>query len=70
MTFPRDALMKFDDGTKLSGEVNTLEGRVNLLEEQDRLEEWPNKNLMKFNKHKCKVLHLAKHNPGVQHRLG
>ncbi|GAB0180916.1 hypothetical protein GRJ2_000556900 [Grus japonensis] len=29
-----------------------------------------NKNLMKYNKDKCKVLHLEKHNPGVQHRLG
>jgi len=25
---------------------------------------------MKFNKDKCKILHLGKHNPGVQHRLG
>ncbi|GAB0176921.1 mitochondrial enolase superfamily member 1 [Grus japonensis] len=32
--------------------------------------DWANKNLMKFNKDKCKVLHLGKHNPGVQHRLG
>ncbi|NXS80190.1 DYH8 protein, partial [Erpornis zantholeuca] len=30
-----------------------------------RLEEWTNKNLMKFNKDKCKVLHLGKHNLGV-----
>ncbi|KAK4830690.1 hypothetical protein QYF61_012859 [Mycteria americana] len=36
----------------------------------ERLEEWANKNLMKFKKDKCKVLHLGKHNPGVQHRLG
>lgn len=27
-------------------------------------------NLMKFIKDKCEVLHLGKHNPGVQHRLG
>jgi len=25
---------------------------------------------MQFNKDKCKVLHLAKHNPGVQYWLG
>ncbi|GAB0181394.1 mitochondrial enolase superfamily member 1 [Grus japonensis] len=36
----------------------------------DRLEEWANKNLMKFNKSKCEILHMGKHNPGVQHRLG
>ncbi|GAB0209187.1 mitochondrial enolase superfamily member 1 [Grus japonensis] len=63
-------LMKFVDDTKLSGEADTLEGRATLKEDLDRLEEWANKNLMKFNKDKCKVLHLEKHNPGVQHRLG
>lgn len=25
---------------------------------------------MEFNKDKCKVIHLGKHNPGSQHRLG
>lgn len=33
------------------------------------LEEWANKSLMMY-KHKCKVWHVGKHNPGVQHRLG
>lgn len=37
------------------------------LEDLDRLEEWA--NLMKLNKDKCTVLHLGKHNPGVQDRL-
>ncbi|KAK4831194.1 hypothetical protein QYF61_015926 [Mycteria americana] len=60
-------LMKFADDTKLSGEVDTLEGRATLQEDLDRLEEWDNKNHMKFNKDK---LVLGKHNPGVQHRLG
>ncbi|GAB0185824.1 hypothetical protein GRJ2_001047700 [Grus japonensis] len=64
-------LMKFADDTKLSGEVDTSEGRATLQEDLDRqTEEWANKNLMKFNKDKCKVLHLGKHNPGVKHRLG
>jgi len=47
-----------------------LEGRATLQEDLNRLEESANKNLMKFNKDKCKVLHLEKHNPGVQRRLG
>ncbi|GAB0189213.1 mitochondrial enolase superfamily member 1 [Grus japonensis] len=64
------SLMQFADDTKLSGEADTSEGRATLQEDLDRLEEWVNKNLTKFNKDKCKVLHLGKHNPGVQHRLG
>ncbi|GAB0176341.1 mitochondrial enolase superfamily member 1 [Grus japonensis] len=63
-------LMKFAGGTKLNGEVDTSEARVTVQEDLDRLEEWANKKFMKFNKDKCKVLHLGKHNPGVQHRPG
>jgi len=63
-------LLKFADGTKLSWKVDTLEERTTLQEDLDRLEEWANKKLMKFHKKKCKVLHLGKYNPGVQHRLG
>ncbi|KAK4829231.1 hypothetical protein QYF61_002496 [Mycteria americana] len=63
-------LIKFADDTKLSGEVDASEGRATLQEDLDRLEEWANNNLMKFNKDKRKVLHLGKHNPGVQHTLG
>lgn len=62
--------MKFADYTKLSGEIDTLEGRAIQQEDLARLEEWANKNLTKFNEDKCKVLHLGKGSPGVQHRLG
>ncbi|KAF4804712.1 hypothetical protein TURU_005383 [Turdus rufiventris] len=60
--------IKCADDTKLSGEADTLEERSTLKEDLDRLEEWANKNLMKFNKDK----HLApgKHHPGMQHGLG
>ncbi|GAB0194023.1 mitochondrial enolase superfamily member 1 [Grus japonensis] len=61
--------MKFADDTKPSADVDTLEGRPTLQEDLDSLEEWANKNLMKFNKDKCKVLHFRKHCLGVQHRL-
>lgn len=59
------ALMKFADHTKLSGEGDSSEGSSTLQEDLDSLEERTNKNLMKFNKDKYKVLRLQRHNPAV-----
>jgi len=49
-------ISKLGNDTKLSSAVNTLEGRDAV---QRDLERWASANLMKFNKAKCRVLHMG-----------
>jgi len=56
------ALNKCVDDTKLGGVADMPEGHAAIRGDLDRLGKWTDSNLLKFNKEKCKVLHLLGRN--------
>ncbi|CAM5094356.1 unnamed protein product [Natator depressus] len=63
-------LIKFVDNTKLGGVASALEDRIKIQNDLDKLEKWSEVNRMKFNKDKCKVLHLGRNNQLHTFKMG
>jgi len=53
-------LCKRADDTKLGGVADTPEGRAAIQRDLDSLEKWADRNLEKFSKGTCQVLHLRR----------
>ena len=63
------SLSKFADDTKLGRLADIPKGCAAIQRDLDRLEGWARRNLLRFNKTKCRVLHLGKNNCMHQYML-
>ena len=60
----------FADDTKVFKGIKNDDDVTNLQHAIDEMYEWTNKWLLKFNKQKCKILHLGKNNPKHDYFIG
>ena len=65
----KHTLSKPVDDTKRCGAADMPEGRDAIQRDLGRLQQWTQANLRRFNKSKCKVLHLHDSNPHSRYKL-
>ena len=63
-------LSKFAIDTMLCSVVDVPEGWDSIQRDLERLKQWVQVNLLRFNKSNCKVFHLGHGNPQYQYMLG
>lgn len=63
-------LSKFTGDTKLGGLSDIPRGCAAIHQDLYRLKSWAGRNLMRFTKRKCRVLHLGRNNHMHQCRIG
>ena len=61
---------KYADDIKLGGMADKVDGCAAIQQDLDRLENCAGRNLMRFNRSKCRVLRLGRNNHKYQYRLG